>query len=150
MKLILCVLFLCSTAYGVAEEEFADSSARIAYKIYEDCTKDVGLSVCLKKKAITFLDRLGRMENVSLATGINIVIKPTANCNDSAVTENELEKTLPRAIDAKEDALSYMLMDKLFKFVGSRNLEVSLPKFEVQELVEEGDEIFFNSFIFSK
>lgn len=145
MKLILCVLFLCATAYGVAEEEFADSSARIAFKIYKDCTNDVGFSVCLKKKAITFLDRIGRMENVSIATGINVVRKPNENCNDSAVTEADLEQTLPRALDAKEDALSYMLMDKLFKYVGSRSVEVSLPKFEIQELVEEGK--YFISFI---
>lgn len=138
MKLILCVLFLCATTYGLAEEGVADESARIAFKLYNDCTNDVGFSVCLKKKAITFLDRLGRMENVSVATGINIVRKPTANNNESVLTENELEQNLPRALDAREDALSVMLLDKLFSYMGSRNVEVSLPKFEVQEFVEEG------------
>lgn len=142
MKLPLFVLFFGATAYALAEEEFADSSARIAYKLYDECTNDVGFSVCLKKKAITVLDRLGRMENVSLGIGINVVSKPDANCNETAVTEKELEQQLPRALDAKEDALSYMLMDKLFKYIGSRNVEISLPKFDAQELVEEGNHSF--------
>lgn len=139
MKLLLCVLFLSATAYGLAEEDVADESARIAFKLYNDCTNDIGFSVCLKKKAITLLDRLGRMENVSVTTGINIVRKPAAISNESAaLTENDLEQNLPRALDAKEDALSVMLVDKLFNYIGSRNVEVSLPKFEAQALVEEG------------
>lgn len=142
MKLILCVLILSVIASVIADEELADSSARIAYKLYNDCSNEVGYSVCFKKKVITLLDRLGRMENVSLGIGINIVKKPYANSNESIMTEKDLDDTLPRAVDAKEDALSYMLLDKLFKYVGSRNLEVSLPKFDTQELVEEGEKLF--------
>lgn len=138
MKFFLCILLLGTTAYGIVEEEFADDSARIAYRLYNDCSKDVGFSVCLKKKAITFLDRMGRMENVSLVSGINIVRNPAAECNDSVVNETDLEQTLPRALDAKEDALSVMLLDKLSNYVGSRTVEVSLPKFDVKGLVEEG------------
>lgn len=143
MKLLLSVLFLSATAYAADEEDFADTSAQTAYTIYSECSNDVGFSVCLKKKAVTFLDRIGRMENVTLAPGVNIVLKPDANCNETVVNGDVLEQTLPRAIDAKEDALSYMLVDKFFKYVGSRNLELSLPKFDAEELIEEGNKLSF-------
>lgn len=146
MKFILCVFVLSVIACAFAEEELADSSARIAIKLYNDCNNDVGFSVCLKKKAISLLDRLGRMENVSLGAGINIVQRPDANCNESAVSEKDMEDNLPRALDAKEDALSYMLMDKLFNYVGSRRVELSLPKLDASELVEEGEDFVTNYF----
>lgn len=137
MKLTVCGLFLSALLCVRAEDTFSNS-ARVAFKLYEDCRSDVSLSVCFKKKAITFLDRLGRMENITLGTRIKILRRIDAEYNDTVVGDKELEQNLPREIDDKEDELTYTLMDKLFKYLGSRKLEISLPKLSAEGMVREG------------
>lgn len=142
MNLLLRLLFLILTTYGYVVENIVNASAEIAYRLYKDCSNEEVYSVCFKKKLITALERLGRIENVSLISGINLVRNPTVGWNHSEVNSNVLEQNLPRALDAKEDALSLMLLDTFFKYVGSRNMEISLPSFDVNVLIEEGNFFF--------
>lgn len=139
MNLLLRLLFLNLTTYGLVIENIVNGSAQIAYKLYKDCNSEEVYSVCLKKKFITALDRLGQIENVPLFTGINLVRNPLVGWNYSVVNSKELDQNLPRAIDAKEDALTLVLMDKLFKYIGSRNIEIIFPRYDIKEFVDEGN-----------
>ncbi|RZC38507.1 DUF1676 domain containing protein [Asbolus verrucosus] len=125
MKLVVLVLTLAAVAF--AEESFESTGIKIVLKIYDDCSKASGFSSCLKKKAITFLDRLSRMDHFSLGEGVVVTRGSDVNA-EPAISEEQLENTLPRASDAKDQALTNILMDKVAKFVGSRTIEVTLPK----------------------
>lgn len=137
MKKTVLVLFFVIGAF--AEDSFESSSVQLALKIYDDCENDgLGLSVCLKKKAITFLDRLGRMDKLALSDSV-VVHKNTDESKEEAeITENDLDKTLPRSSDAKDDALTEMLVKKIANFIGSRSIEVTLPKISASDLIGEG------------
>lgn len=120
-------------AFGAfAQESFESTGIRMALKLYDECNKVEGFSPCLKKKAITFLDRLGRMDKITLAEGV-IVSKTSDSPLEPTVTEEQLDSTLPRADDAKDQALNTILLDKVSKLVGSRSIELTLPKLDLEE-----------------
>lgn len=131
MKIAGCVLIVVAAAAVVvsAQDSFESTGIKLALKIYDDCSKTDGFSPCLKKKAITFLDRLGRMDKLSIAEGVTIKKSTETQPNQQpALTEEQLEVSLPRSIEAKDEALSDMLLDKVTGFVSSRTIEINLPK----------------------
>lgn len=137
VRIITCVLVLGIASSAIATESFDNIGVRIALRVYDECSKADGFSPCLKKKAITFLTRLGRMDKFSLGEGIAVVRTEEApSIEENTITEDQLDKTLPRAVDAKDEALNTILLDKLTSFVSSRTLQVTLPKLDLG--LEEG------------
>lgn len=138
MKRTVLVLLFCAVC-ALAEDTFDNVGVRIALKVYDDCAKAESFSVCLKKKAITFLDRVARMDSLSLTDGVIVKRTADAPAEGPVVTEEKLEESLPRSEDAKENALDNIMVDKVTSFVGSRSLEISLPKITPEDLgVETG------------
>ncbi|KAJ8930501.1 hypothetical protein NQ314_016693 [Rhamnusium bicolor] len=138
MKKIVLVFVVCVIIVS-AQENFENAGVRVALKIYDDCSKVDGFSSCLKKKQSPFLDRLGRMEKFYLTEGIAVIRAPDVQIDESIVTEEQLDNTLSRSSVAKDDALNSMLFDTVAKFVGSRTLEITMPKFSVEDFrVEKG------------
>lgn len=144
MKLT-CVIVLAFAFGALAQESFESTGIRMALKIYDDCNKGDGFSPCLKKKAITFLDRLGRMEKISLAEGVIVSKSPDAPV-EPTVTEEQLDSTLPRSDDAKDQALNTILLDKVSKLVGSRSIELTLPKLDLEEGITQ---LYTNVFLYN-
>ncbi|XP_030768085.1 uncharacterized protein LOC115891682 [Sitophilus oryzae] len=137
----LFLLFCAATATISAETNSIEGAGfRALLKVYDECgSASGGFSTCLKKKAITFLDRLGRMEKLSILDGVALVKSPgdqAQEIHSNLVTENEIDKNLPRSIEDKDAALNTMLMDKASSILSSRTIEISVPK--VSELIEEG------------
>lgn len=130
MKSVISILFLTATSVVICDTSY--TGTQIVSRLYKDCNKEIGISVCLKKKLITLLDRLGRMENVTLVSGINIVRKQGVNISSAVVAQNNLSRAV------KDDSLSYVLLDKFIKYIGSRNLEISFPMLDTEKLLEEG------------
>lgn len=132
---------MSALALAVASDGLDSVGLRLALKVYDDCAKSDGFSPCLKKKAYTFLDRLGRMDKLELVDGVSIVRAPgdAAPAPEPAVTAEQLENTLPRALDAKDEALNTMLMDKVSSLVSSKTLQISMPKLTADDFsLEEG------------
>lgn len=138
MEKIVIVLLLTLACTLADDTTFEDSSTRIALKLFHECAKDDGLSVCLKKKAVTLLDRLGRADNLTLTDGITLYQVGKDLKKEPEVTEQQLEQILPRSIDDKEDALTNMIFEKFFDFIGSRTVEIALPKVTAEDFIGEG------------
>lgn len=120
------------------EDTFENAGVRVALKLYEDCTKSDGFSPCLKKKALTFLDRLGRMQKLSLADGVTVT-RVQNDTLEPPISEEQLEKSLPRGADAQDQILNSMLLDKVSRVLSSRSVQVTLPKFTASDFtLEEG------------
>ncbi|XP_044271486.1 uncharacterized protein LOC123015677 [Tribolium madens] len=126
------VLVAAFAVVALAQDSFDSTGIRLVLKIYDDCSKSSGFSPCLKKKAITFLDRLSRMDHFTLAEGV-MITKSNDVIPEATLSEEQLENTLPRASDAKDEALTNILLDKVAKFVGSRTIEVTFPKLALEE-----------------
>lgn len=142
MKDSLLVLFL-SVAVVIAENYVEENIQRIAYKVLNDCSMKEDFSVCLKTKAVVFLERLGRMKQFSLVNGVSIVRSPDVPEKKSNITEEQLDKILPRSIDDRKDALNKMLVEKLGSYLSSRTVEFSTPR-TFEEEVEEGNYFFIH------
>lgn len=121
MRVIVLVLLLCVTR-TLTEDNFENAGVRVALKVYDECSKSDFFS-CLKKKAIVMLDRLSRMEKISLVDGVTIIKADNVTIEKTNTTGEDTERNL-----SKEQTLDEMLVDKLTRLVGSRKLEISLPK----------------------
>lgn len=140
MKFIVCAVVILFVAHTNAED-FYNQGTRALLRVYDECNKaEYGLTSCLKKKAITFIDRVGRLDSLTFTEGFKVVKNPNAP-ELKPLSENELERTLPRGLEAREEVLTGMLVDKVANFVSGRTLQVELPKVSTEEIgrgLEEG------------
>ena len=102
---------------------------------------------CLKKKAISFIDRISPIEAISIAEGVKLVRLPAGGQEPNAAllhpltSENELESTLPRGAEDRDTKLTNMLVERLSHFFNGHSLQVSFPKLTSDEIgrgLEEG------------
>lgn len=124
-----------------------DLGMKYVMRMYEDCQRTDGILPCLKKKAILFFDRAARMEAIPLIDGVDIV--KNSNMEIVPVSENDIDASLPRNLESKDEALTEMLWNRIAAFANSRTIQLSLPKMTGQELnkgVEEGNT---NSLVYS-
>lgn len=120
-----------------------DMGVRNIMRIYEECQRSDGMVPCLKKKAILFFDRAARMDSIPLLDGVDVV--KSSESDVPVTSEKEIEASLARNYQDKEEALSQMLWDRIAAFANSRTIQLSMPKMSGQELnkgVEEGNIIF--------
>lgn len=140
MKFAICAIVVLMVA-GASAEDIYNQGTRAILRVYDECNKaEFGVTACLKKKAITFIDRVGRLEALTVNDGFKII--KNANAPETkVVSENELEKTLPRGLEARDEALSELLVEKVASFVNGRTIQIELPKMSTEELgrgLEEG------------
>lgn len=133
-----CIFLLAICCLSVtAQESFESTSVRLILKIYDECANADGFSPCLKKKAVTFLDRVARMDKLPLMEGVTLVkAADVSSTMEVPVMENEIEQNLPRSLAGQDEALNNMLSEKINHLLGSRTIEISMPK--VSEMIEEG------------
>lgn len=140
MKFAVCAVIALFVVSSSAED-FYNQGTRAVLRVYDECNKaEHGLTACIKKKAITFIDRVARMDSLAVNEGFKIVKNDNAP-DMKVISENELEKTLPRGLEARDEALTEMLLGKVATFVNGRTVQIELPKMSTEELgrgLEEG------------
>ncbi|XP_014212828.1 uncharacterized protein LOC106642530 [Copidosoma floridanum] len=123
-----------------------DRGYRALYRVYEDCQqRNFGVSACLKKKAITFFERLGRIDTLPIAENLELVRVPGVESPTEPASKSnasELEASLGRmGGSGREDVLNDILLDRVSSLMSSFNVQIRLPKTSPQELkrsMEEG------------
>lgn len=94
------------------------------YKVYQDCASQ-DLTPCLKLKLLAALDRAARSYKLNLLEGVTFVQDPNApGVQESPKTEEEIEASLPRSLNEKDEALSELILNKVASFLGSHTLQV--------------------------
>ena len=145
MKLVFSLTFLCviSVAFGhsahLNKVENDESQPRKAssyfgdikylYKTYQDCSAS-DLSTCLKLKLYTVVDRIARSNSdFKVYDGVTFVKDGEDETNESAPkSEIEIEASLPRSLEDKEQSLNTLIMDKIMSYFGSHTLKVKTKK----------------------
>lgn len=140
MKFTVCAMFVL-LAVGANAEDIYNQGTRALLRVYDECNRaEQGMSACLKKKAINIIDRVARMDTFAVNDGFKIV--KTQNAPEfKAISDNELEQTLPRGLEARDEALTEVLVDRVAKFLNSRTVQIEFPKLSNEELgrsLEEG------------
>lgn len=136
MRSFVLVVAFCALSV-LAQESFESASVRFILKIYDECANSEGFSPCLKKKAVTFLDRVARMEKLPLMEGVALIkSKDVVTPVEPYAIENEIEQNLPRSVEGQDEVLNGMLNERVNSLLGSRTIEISMPK--ISEMIEEG------------
>lgn len=109
---------------------------KFVYKVYQECaTSD--LSSCLKLKLITAMDRVARSyKEVPLFGGVTFVQDSNNVAETPVQTELELEASLPRSLNEREDALNTLIFDKITNFLQSHTLQVRLSTLNIKTFIK--------------
>ncbi|XP_053682017.1 uncharacterized protein LOC128732722 [Sabethes cyaneus] len=139
----VCAVVVLSAVVLGATEDYQSQGIRAIVRVYDECSKaETGFTPCLKKRAITFIDRLSRVESITLGDMKVVRNERAVTLQDSKpLTETELEQSLPRGLEARDEALTNILLDKIAGVFSSRTIQISLPKLSSDELgrgLEEG------------
>lgn len=137
LGLVLHVVIARSTG-GAQENSIHDETARSAegssvfgdlkfvFRVYQECAAKE-LTTCLKMKLITALDRASRSFNeIPLFEGVRFVRETNAPAAEEIKSEIELEASLPRALEDRQDALDGLISNKVSNFLESHTLQVSV------------------------
>ncbi|XP_059610894.1 uncharacterized protein LOC132257867 [Phlebotomus argentipes] len=102
---------------------------RYIYRTYQECST-TDLTVCLKIKLLTSLDRASRsVGNVSIGDDIKLVRQDAAAVDETpAKSTEEIEESLPRSLSDKQTALNKMIFSKIVSFFNTHTLQVKFPE----------------------
>lgn len=106
---------------------------KVLYRLVTDCARTSDISVCLKMKVVTFLDRITSFKApLQINDYISLARDPEYKEDSQArlmkpLSEAQLEESLPRAIDERSSRLDEMIQEKLDNFLQSRSLQMSIP-----------------------
>jgi len=147
--------FPTSEEYEARENQdiYADDTASLieegvkrAYQFIRSCG-DNGISFCLKMRALTYLDRaLRRPGDLELLDGVALVrtqegLDLSREMNGRALSEAELDASLPKNAEERETQVETLLVDKFAKFLQSHTLQLKVPDSaisEVRKTIDEG------------
>ncbi|XP_003705493.1 DUF1676 domain-containing protein Osi9 [Megachile rotundata] len=109
-----------------------------ALDIYSSCSGEEDITVCLKLKALRFVDRAARSADIEVVDGFKIVQTEEAKNSraDNGRSLNDIESTLPAEVEAKEAAIDNAILDRAGKFLSTHTVELSLPE-EVSRSFDE-------------
>ncbi|KAF4523428.1 hypothetical protein B566_EDAN007900 [Ephemera danica] len=120
------------------------ANMKFMFNIYSQCAaREGGVMPCLKMRAINFFDRVSKLDNIPLADSVTLVRLPVAgeDRTSRALSESELEATLPQDAEQRDSTLSNLLLDRVSRFFSTHTVQVSLPQVSEGELarsLEEG------------
>lgn len=134
------VVALVALVHGQQENDtsLASMGVKTAFRIYDECYKsNSGFTPCLKRKAITFIDRVSKLNKISL--GEEVYVVKVADVEEPVAQPKSLDTS--RSAEDQDEALTDMLIDRTAAFLNSRTLQITLPKVNARELgrgMEEG------------
>lgn len=119
-----------AAAQESASSHFGD--LRYMYKVYQECAA-TDLSSCLKLKLVAALDRVAKSyPQISLFDGVSFVKEPNAVVEESTKSEAEIEASLPRSLNEKDDALNSLIADRVGNFFETHTLQVNTTTFLIE------------------
>ncbi|KAK2579920.1 hypothetical protein KPH14_007600 [Odynerus spinipes] len=129
---------------GTANDEFnfLDTGYRAFFRVYEECQqRNVAASLCFKKKAISFFDRLGRIDNLPIGDNFELVKVASTVDNESKSSTIDLETLGRNSGASKDEMLNDILLDKIASLLNGFNVQIRLPKTtsgDLKRSIEEG------------
>lgn len=115
---------------------------RYVYQVYKECAGSE-LSSCLKLKLLSGMERLSRSLQLNVAEGVTFVKDDSvpSSSDEPPRSIQEIEATLPRSLEDREDALNSLIFDKIVGFFQTHTLKLKLPNVEElqRSLTEEGE-----------
>lgn len=146
--LVVAITLLSGIRAASLEDLTSPALQRTMQRMYEDCNRSAdGFSICIKAKLITFLDRFAQIDSISVSDGVKVVRTLSPNALDvddknGWKVKDEWEQALPRGLEAKDEAMTDVLVRKAVRMLSERTLRVDLPSFSAMDVgrgLEEGN-----------
>lgn len=142
-KCVLLLLICSATIHADEDGGFLERGYRALYRVYEECEhRNIAVSPCLKKKAIAFFERLGRIQTLPIGDNLELVKVASSTDDSSKNMVSDLEKTLARTNGgATDEILNDILFERVAAIMNGFNVQISLPKTsssEIKRSIEEG------------
>jgi hypothetical protein len=140
---ILVVAFLATAfAFPSAEEPKAgEDGVNGVYNFINSCGNE-DLTTCLKMRALTFMDGVLQRGDISVAEGVTLHrTTPVSAKSGRALTQAELESTLPANEEERSAQVETLLVDRVAKFLQTHTLEFKVPDSSISDMkrsIEEG------------
>lgn len=118
----------------------SDSGIDVAFKLISDCQK-MDFGTCMGIKAVTLMNRVARMDEVKLLDGVSFVSSGEIDRTGRALSESELENSLPEETSQKTSRLLDLFLDAALRFFKSHTLQFKLPESapgDLKRALEEG------------
>lgn len=135
MKFICSLAIVCiaSVAMVHADDRSYLGDAKYIFKTYQECASQ-DLSTCLKLKLYSVIDRIARSNSdFQIYDGVVFEKEEGAAAEEEQPkSESEIEASLPRSLDDKEQTLNQMIMDKFLSYFDSHTLKVKFKKNPLQ------------------
>ncbi|KAL0277512.1 UNVERIFIED_CONTAM: hypothetical protein PYX00_004764 [Menopon gallinae] len=148
--MIAKAVFLLAAVACLAAAEEDDGNVKLMMKLVTECGRKDEFGVCLKMRALTFLDKLVRLkEPVFVTDYVKLVRDPKATeegasegtgpepgagallknltVSGRSLTESELDAVLPRSADERESKLDELLWEKVKSLFAKRSIQLSVP-----------------------
>jgi hypothetical protein len=147
MGLRLCVLIqiiaLCVDTMAAASEGSHVTSPRIIglnfmglsslYKLYKQClSRDASKSAeeCLSTQIVILTDQMVHQNRIPLMDGVTLVGQQQSSgrslSEGRTLTEEEVEASLPRSLEARQGVLDRLMLQKLSDFLTTHSLQVEV------------------------
>lgn len=127
MKFICSFAIVClaTVAMVQAEDRSYLGDAKYILNTYQQCASQ-DLATCLKLKLYSVIDRVARSNSdFKVYEGVEFVKEEGSVDEEQAPkTESEVEASLPRSLDDKEQTLNQMIFDRILSFFDSHTLKV--------------------------
>ncbi|XP_066581959.1 uncharacterized protein Osi9 [Prorops nasuta] len=138
LRYVALIALIAGAIAAPTSQEQPSSLLEEAFDVYSSCSGESDLAVCLKLKALRFVDRAARSAEFDLVDGLKIVQTDEAKSSraDNARSLNDIESTLPTEVEAKEAAIDQALVDRAAKFLSTHTVELSVPE-EVSRSFDE-------------
>lgn len=138
---IASVLIVCLVVINA--DDAPSLGLRAVLRVYDECQKaEGGFPPCIKKKTISFIDRVTKIDAISIGDGVKLVrTEDSVTDQDVAATQTDYEQSLPRGLEARDEALSLILFERISNFFNGRVLKINLPKLSSDDIgrqLEEG------------
>lgn len=154
MRLLMLTLMIAAVWTGLARANAVpglpgDRTAlgmRAAVRMFDDCRhSDDGFGLCMKRKAVTLIDRFARVDSIALTDDVRLD-RSTADAGAAAATapaavDIDWEANLPRSAEGRESAVNEVLLQRLAGALAGRTMTVQLPMLSSQDIgrgLEEG------------
>jgi hypothetical protein len=122
-----------------------EEGVETAYRFLQSCGHKE-MSLCLKMRALTFVDRaLRRPGDVVLTDGVSLVrtkdgLDVSREMNGRALSEAELDASLPKNADEKDAQVETLLVERIARFLQSHTLQFKVPESAISEVRKTLDE----------
>nr|CAD7265325.1 unnamed protein product [Timema shepardi] len=142
VTVLFVVCFVCAVTcqHSETSEELNEvedeGNWRVVYKVVSDCSHREDIMVCLKMKAVNFMDKALSMKTpLPITDYLSLSVDPSTKeetsgdmKTDQVLSEAQLEESLPRSLDEKSSSLDTMLQQRVDKFLDSRTVQFTIPK----------------------